>query len=57
MMLTGTCYCGAVKITAEGEPAVKAICHCKVRSHARPPLHLRAHDRGSTAAFASDRKP
>jgi len=29
MMLTGTCYCGAVKITAEGEPAVKAICHCK----------------------------
>jgi len=26
--LTGACYCGAVKITAEGDPAVLAICHC-----------------------------
>ena len=26
----GECFCGAVKVEVNGEPAVMAICHCKV---------------------------
>jgi len=26
---TGRCYCGAVKVTAVGEPAAVAVCHCR----------------------------
>ena len=25
----GECFCGAVKVEVNGEPAVMAICHCK----------------------------
>ena len=26
----GECFCGAVKVEVDGEPAVMAICHCKI---------------------------
>ena len=29
MKLEGGCYCGALRYTAEGEPAMKAQCHCR----------------------------
>ena len=29
MKLEGGCYCGAVRYTAEGDPMLKAQCHCR----------------------------
>ena len=29
MKLEGGCYCGALRYVAEGEPAMKAECHCR----------------------------
>jgi hypothetical protein len=29
MKLEGGCYCGAMRYLAEGEPRMKAQCHCR----------------------------
>lgn len=29
MTVTGGCYCGAVRYEAEGDPVMKARCHCR----------------------------
>jgi hypothetical protein len=38
MMLTGGCYCGAIRYEAEGEPWHATICHCSIcrRTSAAP---------------------
>ena len=37
MSVSGTCYCGAVKVTCTGEPKVCAVCHCKSCAKVRAP--------------------
>ena len=33
MKLEGGCYCGSVLYVAEGEPMMKAQCHCRECQH------------------------
>ena len=33
MEFTGGCYCGDIRYRAEGEPAMKAECHCRECQH------------------------
>lgn len=33
MTMTGGCYCGQIRYTVEGEPRLRAQCHCRACQH------------------------